>query len=465
MFIYDGGLLHRMPSTRVWMRVRMMAAVGATAALLVGLQVAAGSAGFQGPLHSLISDYVATPKSATVPWVALGVACVGLSNRWRIRALSMAAALDVAFAAERLLRGGAFTLGNGALIVLTGLIVLVWRRLAGEQRSTAMRGIAFAILYVLATKVGDTWLRITAIVRPTVLDEYALLVDRALAQPSWLFGRMVDAAGPPLSGVLHWVYIELPAAALVVAVYQLRNVTAEGWPRHSMFRTFLLLGLIGPVIYVVFPLVGPVFAFGAAGHGLQVGDYWPHTLPAPDMSVISPRPIAFDGETARNCMPSMHTAWALAVFVHTRGGPRWLRWGGTFWLVCTIAATLGFGYHYGVDLVAGALLCLTVESALREPVLGAPASRSQLVAGGSVLLVLLLLCCRHLAGPIARYPLLSGLLIIGALGVFTTVFSATFFARPGLNEVHEHRRVVAGPLAFAFLPDDLGVGDPPGHGR
>ena len=164
MFIYDGGLLHRMPSTRVWMRVRMMAAVGATAALLVGLQVAAGSAGFQGPLHSLISDYVATPKSATVPWVALGVACVGLSNRWRIRALSMAAALDVAFATERLLRGGAFTLGNGALIVLTGLIVLVWRRLAGEQRSTAMRGIAFAILYVLATKVGDTWLRITAIV-------------------------------------------------------------------------------------------------------------------------------------------------------------------------------------------------------------------------------------------------------------------------------------------------------------
>jgi hypothetical protein len=461
VFIYDVGLRHRTMSTRVW----VMAAVGATAALLVGLQVAAGSAGFQGPLDSLISDYVATPKSATVPWVALGVACVGLSNRWRICALSMAAALDVAFAAERLLRGGAFTVGNGALIVLTGLIVLVWRRLAGDQRGTAMRGIGYAILFVLATKVGDTWLRITAIVRPTVLDEYALMADHALAQPSWLLGRMVDAAGPALSSVLHWVYIELPAAALVVALYQLRNVTTAGWPRHFMFRTFLLLGLIGPVIYVVFPLVGPVFAFGAAGHGLQIGDYWPHVVPGPDISVISPRPIAFDGETARNCMPSMHTAWALAVFVHTRGGPRWLRWGGTLWLICTIAATLGFGYHYGVDLVAGALLCLTVESALREPVREAAASRAQLVAGGSVLLALLLLSCRYLAGPIARYPLVSGLLTIGALGVFATVFSATFFARPGLSEFHEHRRVVAGRLAFAFLPDDLGVGRPPGQSR
>src|ERR1700741_5556864 len=98
------------------------------AVLLVGLQIAAGSAGFQGPLHSLISDYVATPKSATVPWVGLGVAMVGVSNRCRIYALSAAAALDVVFAAERLVRGGVFTFGHWPPIVLTGLGALVlWR--------------------------------------------------------------------------------------------------------------------------------------------------------------------------------------------------------------------------------------------------------------------------------------------------------------------------------------------------
>jgi Domain of unknown function (DUF5933)/PAP2 superfamily len=422
VFISDAGRGQlRAPTTRGWIPV----VVAMVAVLLVGLQVAAGKAAFQGPLHSLISDYVATPKSATVPWVGLGVAMVGVSNRCRIYALSTAAALDVVFATERLVRGGALTFGNGPLIVLTGLTVLILWRWEGVQRTCALRGIAFAVLFILAAKVGDTWLRMTAIVRPTVLDEYALLADHALAQPSWLLGRVVDAAGPVFSGVLHWVYIELPAAALVVALYQLRNVTTAGWPRHFMFRTFLLLGLIGPVIYVMFPLVGPDFAFGAAGRGFHVAGYWPHILPSVDMT---PRAIAFDDETARNCMPSMHTAWALAVFIHTRGGPRWLRWGGTFWLVCTIAATLGFGYHYGVDLVAGAVLCLTVESALREPVGGQRWSRTQLVAGGSAVLAVLLLCCRYLTEPMARYPILFGPLIIGTFVAFSMAFYATFFA-------------------------------------
>src|SRR4029077_20652191 len=223
------------------------------------------------------------------------VAVVGVPNRCRIYALSTAAALDVVFAAERPGRGGVFTFGftfgNGPLIVLTGLTVLVLWRWEGVKRTCALRGIAFAIMFILATKVGDTWLRITAIVRPTVLDEYALLADHALAQPSWLLGRVVDASGPVLSGVLHWVDIELPAAALVVALYQLRNVTTAGWPRHFMFRTFLLLGLIGPVIELMFPLVGPAFAFGTAGRGFQVASYWPHVLPPVD---LTPRAIGFD---------------------------------------------------------------------------------------------------------------------------------------------------------------------------
>jgi hypothetical protein len=400
-------------------------AVAMIVLLLAGLQVAASSAGFQGPLHSLISDYVATPKSATLPWVGLGVAMVGLSNRCRILALSLAAALDVVFAAERVLRGGVFTFGNGPLIVLTGLVLVAWRRWAGPERTTAFRGIAFGLLLIIATKVGDTWLRITATVRPTVLDEYALLADHALAQPSWLVGRLVNAGGPIPNAVLHWVYIELPVAAMVVAVYQLRNVSTAGWPHHFLVRTFLLLGLIGPMIYVLFPIVGPYFAFGSAGRGFQVGEYWPHALPPID---LSPGAVAFDDSTARNGMPSMHTAWALAVFIHSRGGPRWLRSSGTFWLVCTIAATLGFGYHYGVDLVAGAVLCLTVESALREPARVRSWSRMGLVAFGAAFLAVLLVCCRYFAEAMARYPLLFGPLIIGTMVVFSTAFYATFFA-------------------------------------
>ncbi len=410
--------------TRTWMTI----AIGMVVLLLVVLQIVAVRAGFRGPLHSLISDYVGVPKSATVPWVGLGVAMVGLSNRRRIVALAVAGALDVVFAAGRLLRGGMLSFGNGPLIVLTGLaVVVVWQRWPTAERTTALRGVALGFLLIIATKVGDTWLRITTIVRPTVLDEYAFVADHALAQPSWFLGRLLDAAGPILSGALHWVYIELPVAAMVVAIYQLRDVGTNGWPRHFLVPTFLLLSVIGPVFYVFFPVVGPDFAFGAEGHGFQVGDYWPHVLPPIGQS---PRAIAFDGSTPRNCMPSMHTAWALAVFLHSRGGPRWLRWGGTLWLVCTITATLGFGYHYGVDLVVGAVLCLTAESALREPVRGGVWSRTALVTFGAGFFAGLLVCCRYLAVAMARYPLLFGPLIIGTTIVFSTAFYATFFARP-----------------------------------
>ena len=423
MFIGDVRRVQlRARVNRTWVTI----AAAAVVLLLVALQVTAGIAGFQGPLHSLLSDYVATPKSATVSWVALGVGIVGLTNRCRILALSVAAALDIGFAAERVARGGALTLGNGPMIVLTALAVVAWRLWAGAERTTALRGIAFGFLLIVATKVGDAWLHITAAVRPTILDEYALLADHALAQPSWLMGRLVEAGGPALSAVLHWVYIELPVAAMVVAIYQLRNVRPGVWPRHFLIRTFLVLGLIGPAIYVLFPVVGPDYAFGSAGHGFAVGDYWPHALPPVD---LTPEAVPFDDVTARNCMPSMHTAWALAVFIHSRGGPYWLRVAGTCWLVGTLAATLGFGYHYGVDLVAGAVLCLTVESALREPVPERSRSPRALVAFGSAFLVVFLLCCRYLAESMAQHPFVFGPLIVLALAGFSAAFYATFFGR------------------------------------
>ncbi|OBJ61513.1 phosphatase PAP2 family protein [Mycobacterium sp. 1423905.2] len=431
-------------STRSWAVVLVAVVVLA----LVGLQLAAASAGFQGPLHSLLSDYVATPKSATVPWVGLGIAMVGFTNRARVWALSVAAGLDIAFAAERVTRGGVLTVGNGPLIVLTALCLVAWRRLTGSERATAFGAIALGFLVIIATKVGDTWLRITANARPMILDEYALVADHALAQPSWMMGRLVEAGGPALHAMLHWVYIELPAAAMVVALFQLRNVTSHGWPRHYLVRTFLLLGLIGPVIYLLFPVVGPDFAFGSAGRGFQVGDYWPHALPPVD---LTPRPVRFDDTTARNCMPSMHTAWALAVFLHSRGARQWLRIAGTVWLVCTIAATLGFGYHYGVDLLAGAALCLTAEAVLRESVRGGTWARIGIVAFGATFLTSVLVCCRYLAPEMARRPWFFGVLIIGAMTALCVAFSVTFFPRPVAPGVAPGTLSVRSSLAAAAL--------------
>src|SRR5581483_6313149 len=154
----------RAPSTRTWAVVIIALAV----VLMVGLQIVASVARFPGPLGSLLNDYVGTPKSATVPWVGLGVAMVGVPTRWRISALATAVAVDALFTIERLLHTGIFAVGSGPMIVLTGLTLVVWWRWNGAQRATALHGIALGFLLIVATKIADTWLDVTAIARPRV---------------------------------------------------------------------------------------------------------------------------------------------------------------------------------------------------------------------------------------------------------------------------------------------------------
>lgn len=114
-------------------------------------------------------------------------------------------------------------------------------------------------------------------------------------------------------------------------------------------------------------------------------------------------------------MPSLHTAWATAIFIHSRKGPRLLRYGGAFWLVATLAATLGFGYHYGADIVAGVVFTLTIEAALRSQARGWDRSGTRLVAHGTTVFVVLLLAYRYLPLEMARLPWLFGPLVILAM--------------------------------------------------
>ncbi|MEU1986363.1 DUF5933 domain-containing protein [Nocardia sp. NPDC019395] len=408
-------------------------AVLAVPLLLSVLQLVALWRGYEGPLESVARDYIGTPKSMTVPWAGLVLALVGIHNRHRLVAFGAAVLIDIVYATARVIAGGPFTVGNGPVLVLTGLALLAWWRWEGRQRRNALRAAALGALLILATKVGDVWLHITVEVRPRVLDEYVMLADHALGDPSWVMGRVLQALGPIPDAVLHWVYIELPAAAIVVAVWQLRAVVGGGrWPNHYLVRTFLVLGLVGPLVYILFPVVGPMFVYGADGNGFQVGNFWPAVVPPLDRG---PEALLFSDLAPRNCMPSMHTAWALALFLHTRRNadgtlaPTWLRWGGTFWLLCTLTATLGFGYHYGVDLVAGAVLCLTVESALREPERGWGWFRVRLVGGGVLTLATLLLGYRYLAVYMADHPVVAGPVVLALLAAMAAGFHATWFAR------------------------------------
>ncbi|MEU0193911.1 phosphatase PAP2 family protein [Streptomyces afghaniensis] len=384
---------------------------------LIALEIAARRYGLPGPLTSQVQEVIVAPKSGFLLYACMALTMVVLTRRQRFIALGAAIGIDAVFLVVRWAVGADLTdghpFGNGALWVILGCAVIAVTRRTGQERVLLLKGVGLGLLLVAGRKTGDTWLLITSKTRPTVLDPYLATADHALGNPSWLVGRIVTATGPVGARTLDYVYAQLAVAAVVVALYQLRNVAAERrFPRHHLVRTFLVIGLLGPGIYMIFPVVGPIFAYGADGGHWAVANLWPDLPPPID---AAPHEIPFDEITPRNCMPSLHTAWATAIFIHSRKGPRVLRYAGTFWLIATLTATLGFGYHYGVDLVAGVVFTLTIEAALRSLERGWDRSGIHLVTYGVAVFTAMLLSYRYLPMEMAERPWLFGPLLILAM--------------------------------------------------
>ena len=383
-----------------------------TLGFLVALECAARHYGFRGPLTNQSRELIFAPRSGPLLYAGLALTMVVLTWRQRLVAVSCAVGIDVVFFLVRLMVGGDLQFGNGALWVMLGCAVLGLVRRTGRERALLLKGTGLGLLLVNGHLTGDTWLLITSKTRPTVLDPYVATADHALGNPSWVVGRAVDASGPVGELLLHLVYGQLPLAAALMALYQLRNVAVERrFPRHHLVPTFLVIGLLGPAVYMLFPVVGPIFAYGTDGGAWATAHLWPHTPPP----LSTPHPIPFDGITPRNCMPSLHTAWATTLFVHTREGSRLMRSVGAFWLVATLTATLGFGYHYGADLVAGVVFALTIEAGMRALGRGWDRSATLLVTHGAVVFAALLTAYRYLPTQLAGHPWLGGPLLLLAM--------------------------------------------------
>ncbi|MDX3802964.1 phosphatase PAP2 family protein [Streptomyces sp. AK04-3B] len=434
-------------STRVFSRIKgpkavLWAAAGVAAlGLFVMLEIVARHYGLPGPITSQAREVIFPPKSGGLLYASMALMLVVVDWRQRFIAVGAAIGIDLGFLLVRwaadikVTEGHPF--GNGALWVTLGCAVVALTRRTGRDRALLLKGAGLALLLMAGRKTGDTWLLITSATRPMVLDQYVAIADHALGNPSWLVGRAVTATGAIGFNVLDFVYGQLPVAAVLVALYQFRDVAAERrFPRHHLVRTFLAIGLLGPGIYMIFPVVGPVFAFGdgtehwtavslwqESHSSVQwaVADLWPTTPPP----ISPPHPMPFDGVTPRNCMPSLHTAWATAIFIHTRRGPRTLRYAGAFWLVATLAATLGFGFHYGVDILAGVVFTLTIEGALRTYDRGWAQSGVRLVAYGTTVFVALLLSYRCLPLEMAGHPWFYGPLLVLATGSVVYVYLRT----------------------------------------
>jgi hypothetical protein len=398
---------------------------------IIALECTARHYGLPGPITNQARELIFAPKSGFSLYAGMALMMVVLTWRQRIIAIGAAMGIDIVLLVVRWAADVKATdghpFGNGALWVILGCAVIAVTRRTGRERVLLLKGVGLGVLLLAGRKTGDTWLLITSKTRPTVLDQYLATADHALGDPSWLVGRVVSATGAIGFNFLDVVYGQLAVAAVIVALYQLRDVATERrFPRHHLVRTFLVIGLLGPGVYMVFPVVGPIFAYGTGAEHWAAVSLWAdtpssahwavaHLWPETPPPLSTPHPMPFDGITPRNCMPSLHTAWATAIFIHTRKGPRVLRFAGTFWLIATLTATLGFGYHYGVDLIAGVVFVLTIEAALRAFDHGWSRSGVQLVAYGATVFAALLLSYRYLPLEMAHHPWLSGPLLVLAM--------------------------------------------------
>lgn len=401
----------RQPRAILWATAAVV-----TLGFLIALEIAARHYGLPGPITTQAQEVVFAPQSGFLLYASMALMMVVLTWRQRFIAAGVAIGIDLTFLLVRWATDTKVTdghpFGNGALWVILGYAVIALTRRTGRERVLLLKGVGLGLLLVTGRKTGDAWLLITSKTRPAVLDQYVATADHALGNPSWMVGRIVTATGPIGTHFLDYVYTLLPVAAVVVTVYQLRGVAVERrFPRHHLVRTFLVIGLLGPGIYMIFPVVGPIFAYGADGGHWAVANLWPDTPPP----INTPHHMPFDEITPRNCMPSLHTAWATAIFIHSLKGPRILQFAGACWLIATLGATLGFGYHYGADIIAGVVFTLTIEAALRSLERGWDRSGIQLVAYGATVFTALLVSYRYLPMEMAEHPWVFGPLLLLAM--------------------------------------------------
>ena len=268
---------------------------------------------------------------------------------------------------------------------LASLVALAARAAASERGSEPRAWFHLAVMLPAFGMAMGLALDLTVPLHAWAWDPIVLGLDAGFGQPSFVVGR-VAANHPALLTLLGLVYLFLPVMMAAMLVLERRRTLEherkngredrrEGEP--GLLRAILLAATVGYALYHVYPVVGPGPLFGARfPFGIA-------SLAGPPQRLVDVTGI----EDARNCMPSLHVAWALLVYWHARTLGTRARAAGAIWLVSTIFATLAMGQHYFVDLVVAVPFAALIDALAGA---GAPArkisARRQLIATAGLLL-------------------------------------------------------------------------------
>lgn len=246
-----------------------------------------------------------------------------------------------------------------------GLVGFSW--LALTRNTGALVDLLILSLFPAYAEVP---LALTERLRPMVLDGFV-----AHAELGFGFDFARQLALVTNDHAVMWQLLNTIYLLLLPALMTTYALHARRWPEraHETMVSFAVAGALGFCCYLVFPVVGPDpsiagYPFDAGGESLPAA--WFH-----------------GGSGARNCMPSLHTAWALIIFFRTHGLPRVVRTGAAFFTTGTLLATLGLSHHYLLDLVVAAPFAATADGLASAGAPGSTERRLRLAALGAALVI------------------------------------------------------------------------------
>jgi len=211
------------------------------------------------------------------------------------------------------------------------LILAFARRTKWQDPAVAFGLLGFLLLNMALGTVGRA--PKGKIFAPT-MDWYLYRADQYLGMDGLSLARWVFSM-PGMKPLLLAAYEALPVAFAIVWSAERSRV---------MVRAVLLAALAGYYCYRIAPATGPVYAFPG----------FPWVAPHGSGQVL------VDVSMPRNCLPSLHFAWALLLLWNCRG--RWLALFASVYLLLTALATVGLGEHYFVDLLAAVPFCAAVQA-------------------------------------------------------------------------------------------------------
>jgi hypothetical protein len=227
-----------------------------------------------------------------------------------------------------------FLLSPPIIAIVSLFLSILW--MLRDEKDKARIELVFALVLNLFYGVFlNIFMSRESAVFPWKFDRVLFCLDASL-------GIQAASIARPLQGSLHiplWIVYQSMVPMMIAWYLLTRSRRSPG----SIILAYVAELVSGPLLYMIVPACGPIYAFGKQ---------WLHPpVVAPDAVRLAGMPNAF---------PSLHIGTAIVFLMFAPG--RILKGVALLFLAATWLATLSTGEHYVIDLISGVAFGIFVSA-------------------------------------------------------------------------------------------------------